>query len=256
MIKTDSHIHPYEKQKSLEGMRRFVLEAKKNGFDEICFTEHASLLPGRTEHDFKRYFDFAIQLRNEFSYPRINLGVELDYHPEKIDEVLAVIENYPFDYVLGSVHIHTSLYKEYSFGLSFEQIALLALDMILEAVKSNLFDAISHLDFFRVTAGKEDIYNPIALKEKFLEIFRQMSQRDICLEINTSSLRRPFHELHPVPEILKWAKEFNLKYTFASDAHEPQWVGFGYQEALNSLTESQLKNMVFFRQRKMIPNEF
>jgi len=252
MIKVDSHIHPYEKNKSLAGMREFVLEAQKNGFDEICFTEHASLLPGRTEYDFKRYFDFAMQLKNDFLSPQINLGVELDYHPEKVDEALEIINKYSFDYVLGSVHVHTGLYKENISKLSFESTALFALKMILETVKSKMFDAISHLDFFRILLPSEGIYKPVCLKEKFMEIFQEMEKRDVCLEINTSSLRRCFKDLHPCPEVLAWANDFNLKYTFASDAHEPKFVGFGYNEALSFLTEHQLQNMVLFRQRKAV----
>ncbi len=252
MIKADSHMHPYEKYQSLAGMRKFVLEAERNGFDEICFTEHASILPGRTEYDFRRYFDFAMQLQNEFLFPKINIGVELDYHPGKIDDAIKIINGYPFDYVLGSVHIHTGLYRENISKLSFESIAVLALDMILEAVKSNMFDAISHLDFFRKLLPDEETYNPVSLKGSFLEVFQEMENNDIGLEINSSSLRRYFNDLHPCPEVLTWANDFNLKYTFASDAHEPQFVGFGYRDVLSRLTEHQLQNMVLFRQRKAV----
>jgi hypothetical protein len=89
-------------------------------------------------------------------------------------------------------------------------------------------------------------------EEKFLEVFQEMEKRDVCLEINTSSLRRCFNDLHPCPEVLTWANNFNLNYSFASDAHEPRFVGFGYQEALSCLTEYQLQNMVLFRQRKAV----
>jgi histidinol-phosphatase (PHP family) len=251
MIKADTHIHPYENEKSLAGMRKFVLEANKNGFDEICFTEHAYLLPGRTENAFKRYINFAMDLKNEFSYPRINIGVELDYHPEKLYEIHKIIEDFPFDYVLGSVHIHTTLYKNEVSGFSFQNISLFTIDMILEAVKSNLFDAISHLDFFRMLIPEKEKYNPAYFKDGFLEIFKEMEKRDIALEINTSGLRRSFQSLHPEPEILKWANDFDLNYTFGSDAHESRFVGFGFHKALRALTKLQQENLVSFRKRKI-----
>lgn len=252
MIKADTHIHPYEKEKSLSGMRKFVLEAQQNGFDEICFTEHAYLLPGITEDDFNRYFDFAVKLKNEFSYPWINIGVELDYHPEMLEDAHKIIQNYPFDYVLGSVHIHTSLYKEKISGLPFKNISRFTIDMIFDAVKSNLFDAISHLDFFRILFKENEKYTPDSLKDGFLIIFQEMEKRNIALEINTSSLRRPFQSLHPAPEILKWANDFNLNYTFGSDAHKSRFVGFGHQTALNYLSKRQQGNLVFFRKRKIV----
>ena len=251
-MKIDSHMHPFEMKESLEGMREFVAAARDHGFDEISFTEHGSLLPGRTEEFFQRYADCAMTLKEEISSPRINFGIELDYHPEKPAEAAAIIAKYPFDYVLGSVHVHSSLYSKEIEGMTFDETADFALNMILKAVNSGLFNTITHFDFYRILAKIDDVHAPISHKDIILEIFRAMEQRGVCLEINSSSLRREINDLHPTPEILTWANDFNLKYTFGSDAHEAHLVGAGYDDVINALTESQRENLVTHHDRKSV----
>ncbi|MHC4873978.1 MAG: PHP domain-containing protein [Planctomycetota bacterium] len=254
-MKIDSHMHPYEKKKSLEGMREFVIAAREGGFEEISFTEHGVILGSLNEYEFQEYVDYTMQLRDEFSSPGINLGIELDYHPERLAEARAIIEKYPFDYVLGSVHVHTGLYRDNVAELSFAEIADFALDNILDAVRTGIFDTITHLDFFRILAGEDSDYNPALFKDKLLNVFQAMEEEGVCLEVNASSMRRKFLDLHPTPEILSLANNFNLKYTFSSDAHEAQYVGAGFSEVMNALTENQKRNMVTFRNRKSVGYE-
>jgi histidinol-phosphatase (PHP family) len=245
-------MHPFEMKESLEGMREFVDTARDNGFDEISFTEHGPLLPGRTVEFFQRYADRAMKLKEEVASPGINFGIELDYHPGKVDEAAAIIAEYPFDYVLGSVHVHCGLYSEEIKGMTFDEIADFALKMILEAVESKLFDTITHFDFYRILAGTEDVHAPISHKDIILRIFQAMEENGVCLEINSSSLRREINDLHPTLEILTWANDFDLKYTFGSDAHEAYLVGAGYDEAISALTESQRRKLVTHRERKSV----
>jgi histidinol-phosphatase (PHP family) len=251
-MKIDSHMHPFEMKESLEGMREFVIIAHNNGFEEISFTEHGSLLPGRTVEFFQHYADCAMKLKEEISSPRINFGIELDYHPGKVDEAAAIIAKYPFDYVLGSVHVHCGLYSEEIKGMTFNEIADFALKMILEAVESELFDTITHFDFYRILAGTNDVHTPISHKNIILRIFQAMEKNGVCLEINSSSLRREINDLHPTSEILTWANDFNLKYTFGSDAHEAHLVGAGYNEAISALTASQRRKLVTHHNRKSV----
>jgi histidinol-phosphatase (PHP family) len=193
-----------------------------------------------------------MKLKEEISSPKINFGIELDYHPDKVDEAAAIIAKYPFDYVLGSVHVHCGLYSEEIKGMTFDAIADFALKMILKAVKSGLFDTITHFDFYRILAGTDDVHAPISHKDIILRIFQAMEESGVCLEINSSSLRREFNDLHPTPEILTWANDFDLKYTFGSDAHEAHLVGAGYDEVIFALTNSQIKNLVTHHDRKSV----
>ena len=251
-MKIDSHMHPFEMKESLDGMREFVVAAQENGFDEISFTEHGTLLPGRTEEFFQSYAECAMLLKEEITSPRINFGIELDYHPDKVDEAAAIIARYPFDYVLGSVHVHTSLYRNEIAGMSFDEISNFALNTILNAAESDLFDTITHFDFFRILAKDGDIHTPESHKDIILAIFQAMETRGVCLEINSSSLRREINDLHPTLEILKWADDFDLNYTFGSDAHEAHLVGAGYQDAINALTESQRQKLVTHHNRESV----
>lgn len=250
-MKVDSHTHPFERDETLDGMRLFVEQARAKGFEEISFTEHGALLPGRTDEFFRNYAKFALQLKDESSFPRINFGIELDYHPTLLREAAAIVAEFPFDYVLGSVHVHTGLYSGDISGKSFDETVEFALSRILEAVESGVFDTITHFDFYRILLGdNQDEYVPSRHKDTTLEVFKAMERCGVCLEVNSSSLRRPINDLHPTPEILEWARDFDLKYTFASDAHEPHLVGAGYEEVMNALSDSQRAHLVTFRSRK------
>jgi histidinol-phosphatase (PHP family) len=262
MIKTDNHIHPFERERSKQGMRRFVLQAQKNGLQHICFTEHAPLLPsGMSEAEMEAYVRYTHELQEEFATPNIRLGVELDFHPDLIERAARLINQYPFDYVLGSVHIHTELYRERISGKSFEEVVSLALELTLEAVKSGLFDTIAHLDFCRwlCDAGRfgawPGTYHPEHFREQFLAIFAAMEATDTVLEVNSSGLCKSFSSVLPCPEVLQWAADFDLRYIFGSDAHTPDRVGEGRQTSLKMLLPRQRQALVPFLNSRSLAND-
>ena len=87
----------------------FGMEAQKRGFEELTFTEHCPLLPGKSKTAFDKYVALALELIEEISLPRVKLGIELDYHPQLVADAAHLIQQYPFDYVLGTVHVHSDL---------------------------------------------------------------------------------------------------------------------------------------------------
>ncbi len=258
MIKTDNHVHPFEHAQSKDGMRSFIMEAQKKGIEELTFTEHGPLLPGKSSASFDDYVAFARELIEETSFPRVKLGIELDYHPQLVADAASVIQQYPFDYVLGSVHIHTGLYADEIREMSYDEVIAFALRMTVEAVDTGLFDAIAHLDFFRWLSDANRFgawpgnYDPRNHQDAFMALLQRMADKDVALEVNSSGMNKAFASLLPCPEVLTWARDFDLMYVFGSDAHDAHKVGFGYQDVRTALAPCQIERLVTFRNRRAV----
>ena len=241
-------------------MVRYAARATDLGFDEICFTEHCPLPHpfGRSRMKqayFEDYVKLARDIQEDFPELRIKTGIEVDYHPDITDYLAGIIELQPFDFVLGSIHIHTPLCRPLIEGKSFDEIADSAMRLSIEAAASGLFDAIAHLDFCRWDPAFDNppgVYEPGRHRSIVRELLAVMAKEGVCLEVNSSGLAKRFAEILPCPTILEWAADFDLHYTFGSDAHRVERVGAGYGEVMSALSHSQRARLVTFRQRKRI----
>ncbi len=72
----------------------------------------------------------------------------------------------------------------------------------------------------------------------------------MCIEINTSGLRKPARELYPGREILAMAKELGIPLTLGSDAHQPDDVGRDFDVAYPLLKEFGNGEIATFTKRK------
>ena len=142
----------------------FVEAARAAGVDEIGFTEHVyyfrqtrSLwtVPYHVErcvYDIESYVD-AVVTAKERGLP-VKLGLEVDYVPGREDETRDLLEPYPWDYLLGSIHwldgfgiddsprLLDELGVEGSWRRYFEALA--------GAARSGLFDSLSHPDVIKI----------------------------------------------------------------------------------------------------------
>ena len=84
---------------------------------------------------------------------RIVLGIEADFIPDTLEETAAALRQYPFEYVIGSVHIvgdrfgfdHPEMAGRLeAYGI--DRIHLESLELTRQAAESGLFDVVGHLD--------------------------------------------------------------------------------------------------------------
>ena len=94
---------------------------------------------------------------------RIILGIEADFIPETLEQTAAVLEQYPFEYVIGSVHIvgdrfgfdHPEMEPRLAeYGI--DRIHLESLELTRQAAESRLFDIIGHFDHAKKFGPPED----------------------------------------------------------------------------------------------------
>ena len=108
---------------------------------------------------------------------------------------------------------------------------------------SDLVQAANDGDLALLEGGEEWFSEMVAAT--LMELLAVMAKEGVCLEVNSSGLAKRFAEILHCPTILEWAADFDLHYTFGSDAHGVERVGAGYGEAMSALSQSQRARLHF-----------
>jgi histidinol-phosphatase (PHP family) len=235
----------------------YVDAARAAGLDEIGFTEHVYYfkqtlplwhVPYHTErcvHDIASYLD-AIVAAKERGLP-VKLGLEVDYEPGREEETRRVLEPYPWDYLLGSIHFIDG------FGIDgkprlidevgVEEAWRRYFETLVAAARSGLFDSLSHPDLVKISGERVDgfDYGPVA---------EAIADSGIAIEVSTAGLRKPVGELYPDPGFLRACRERSVAVTLASDAHYPELVGRDFDRALELLRSMGYETITVFEARE------
>ncbi|AEG15054.1 histidinol phosphate phosphatase HisJ family [Desulfofundulus kuznetsovii DSM 6115] len=262
----DYHIHPgYSIDAEDYSILDYCQQAMKLGLREICFTPHLEVDPVRRRLDWfvrvngklhpmedlgwlDHYFRDIEEARSQLHDRKLKIkaGLEVGYERGCEKTIEKILNNYPFDYVLGSIHCleHQSIssWEEsriYFSSHTAEEACGEYFQVLKEAVESNLFDCIGHLDLYR-RHGERLLGTTLGSAHKGMvePILKEMARRNMGLEVNTSSLRRGLTEFHPSREILLQARECGVKiFTVGSDAHRLSELGAYTDQAVLMLEE-------------------
>lgn len=111
----DYHMHTHFSGDSEANPREHVLKAIEMNLDEICFTDHRDFdYPiDSFELDVENYYQEIQSLKEEFKDQiKIKWGIEMGLDLDHQEEIENLIQQYPFDFVIGSIHVihHTEFY--------------------------------------------------------------------------------------------------------------------------------------------------
>ena len=248
MIKSDFHMHPNLTNEPNRA-DAFIENAIKQGFKEICFTDHMPLSicdagdrikKGNINKYCKAVKEKAKKYENNII---IKTGIEIDYHPDFINEIEAVLEQGTFDYVIGASHFHIPGYNIKIENMTPNEYAKISFENSLLAIKSGYFDTIAHIDLqrwvytvpkrFKILQGEYSINE----NEKIIrEIMKELEKTKVNLEINSLAILHKVGDkgVYPAHEIMDISYDYNISYKFGSDAHSYDWVGHGYDSLINS----------------------
>lgn len=187
---------------------------------------------------------------------RLKFGIEADFFPGCEEDLVEILSQYQWDYVIGSVHFYKGWgfdnpdTKEYFHHFDLNVLYEEHFKVIEQAISSKLFDIVGHLDNLKVYGFRP---NEEDLKGYYRRIAQSLKENDTATEINTGlAYRYPINEMCPSPEFLKILSQYEVPITMSSDAHFPDDVGNLLDEARELLKSIGIKKIATFEKRKRI----
>lgn len=256
----DYHIHTPLCGHAVGQPDEYTAKAIEVGLEEIGFSDHAPLLthdaPDLTMHmgQLSEYHKMIEDARERCRDKLVvKVGIEADFIPGYEEQTKALLEKYPYDYVIGSIHF----IKEWGFDNPAEkqdwqykdvdQVYHDYYDLLQQSAECGLFDILGHVDLVK-KFGHRPQEN---LKEEIETTAEVLKEVGVVVEINTAGLRKPVKEIYPALNVLKIYNKFGVPITFGSDAHEPLEVGFAYPKAVELAKAAGYKEYVTFKQRSI-----
>ncbi|WP_034385019.1 histidinol-phosphatase [Deinococcus sp. YIM 77859] len=241
----DSHLHTPLCGHATGTPREYAQAALDAGLSGICFTDHMPMpvwydAPWRMRLDqLAEYVDTVREVQAEFAGRlTVRLGLEADFHPGTERFVERVLNAYPWDYVIGSVHYLGAWgFDNPEFAAEYEARDLGELyrdyyALVAGAAQTGLFDSVGHLDLPK-KFGHRDPDGSAALRA--LDV---IAAAGLALDFNTAGWRKPVAEAYPSPELTRAAAERGLPFVLGSDAHAPGEVGFRFADAWRQIGEA------------------
>ena len=221
-------------------MERSCERAIEVGLPALAFTEHADwavVHEGQHSVDMVGYLDAVERCRAKFKGLRILTGVELGephLFPRETAEVLAAA---PLDHVLGSIHsvriggelLDASQFRKTE-GLDFPGAVREYFREALAMVDSDQpFETLAHIDYpKRYWVDGAAPYREEDYEEEIRAILSSAARSGRVLEVNTTR----GDTLCPDITVVRWWRELGGQaVSYASDAHQPDKVGAGFELA-------------------------
>jgi len=244
-------------------MEDYIAAARLKGIEEIGFSDHLPMYwlpesernPGlaMSEQELPLYVAKVIKLREEHSDLSVKIGIEADYIPGNNMALNSLLELYPFDYVLGSVHFvngwavdNPANKNDYEY-LNIDEIYTAYFSYLQSAAQSGLFNIMAHPDLIK-KFGYRPKSDLASLHKQTAAIF---AKSGVCAEINTAGLRYPASEIYPSLELLRFFKKYGVPVTVGSDAHLPEQVGKDWNKAALYLKEAGYREIATFAERRL-----
>jgi histidinol-phosphatase (PHP family) len=282
----DYHLHLWphgqrDTAPTLDHVRSYCEHALRAGVAEIALTEHLfrfvqadRLLRGfwETEPDrrlrvsMESYWDDHARadldeyvecgLAAKAAGLPVVLGLEVDFYRGRMDEVARLLDGYPFDVLLGSVHwIGTWRFDDLDDSVSMDEWSSRDVDEawgaytsdVEELAASGTCDVLAHPDLVKV-AG----FRPLSPKECWDRIAEAAAASGMAAEVSSAGWRKPANEAYPAAPLLERLVERGVPLTTASDAHRLPDVADRSAEIRQMLAEVGVETLQAYRGRNPV----
>ena len=191
----------------------------------------------------------------------LRLGIEADFVQGREDKMANLLDGRPWDYVIGSVHFlrgravdMTGAFDIWGRGESPDKVWKRYFETLAESARTGMYDIIAHPDLVKVWGGKHPC--PEADPRKYYEpAVEAFAESGVAVEVSTAGLRKPVGEIYPARAYLEMVVEAGCPIALSSDAHVPEDIGHGYDQALELLSDVGITELAVFegRERRMEP---
>lgn len=281
----DYHLHLWphtssDAPLSLEAVADYCARAAEAGVVEIALTEHLfrfrqadALVAGFWDedessvplrHSMAEYWRFhngadldayvSTVLEAKRAGLPVVLGLEVDYYRGRMDEVAALLEGYPFDVLLGSVHwLGAWRFDDLDDALSMGEWSTRQVDdcwhaytlAIEELAATGTCDVLAHPDLIKV-AGRL----PSSPAEWWDRIAEAASAHGTAAELSSAGWRKPVGEQYPAEPLLARFAAHGVPFTTASDAHGLEQVADRAADLRAALEAVGVDHVQGFRRRQ------
>jgi histidinol-phosphatase (PHP family) len=248
----DLHIHTHFCGHAEGTLDEFVQSAMRKGITEIGFADHfpypshyvesvpLCVIP---ETLFPDYVSEIAEIQEKYKNQiTIRFAAEVDYLSETMEETRLRIQKYPFDYVLGSIHILENGMIDYNEATLLEKMDQFGgagglWEKYWDAVEGMILSGFCHIVAHFDLPKKIEIAKPVKdYSDRVDHLLDLILKRNLVLEMNTGGIDRTFNGMpYPSERILKQAAEKGVDVTLGSDAHRPNEVGRYFKDAVQLL---------------------
>jgi histidinol-phosphatase (PHP family) len=261
MKRMDYHMHTYFSADSEENPEQHVLQAIHKGLEEICFTDHQDFdYPGMAfDLDIEPYYQEIQALKEKYrDQIQIKWGIEIGLDRNYKKEIDTVITSYPFDFVIGSIHVinRTEFYNPASFFTNKTKTEAhhAFFKETLACVKEfDNFNVLGHLDYIvRYGPYKDKRIDYDKHTDMIDEILKTLITKKIGLEVNTSGYTIHKNCGFPNYDIIKRYYALGGRIiTIGTDAHVSERVGAHVDTVMKEYQKIGFNEISTFTNRKL-----
>ena len=256
----DYHIHTTLCKHADGKMEEYIESAIEKGISEICFADHIPFPDGfDSEHrmaleDMETYIEQINIMKRKYREISILIGIEADYMEGYENYYERFLDSFPFDLVIMSIHyIKKWSGNQWVFNYEYTRKTLKQkyrdyFNTMIRGIRTGLFDVVGHFDLVK-RPGRSLLQTN---NKEITEVLDTISKVGMTIELNTSGIRRPINDIYPSLEILELAIEKGIPIVFSSDAHQPEYVGYCFDELLNHLFNYTNFHVAQYNRRKLI----
>lgn len=265
---TDYHVHlrpddveaTAEEHFTEENAARYRAAADAAGVTELGVSEHVHRFSEALaiwDHPFWR-----AQARDDLGAycelaerAGLRVGIEMDYVPGREDAIANLLDRYPFDYVIGSVHfVGEGAVDHPEFDVwrrepDPDRLWGRYFELLAEAARSGLYDILAHPDLVKYWGGGRPApsRDPRFHYEPAVEA---IAESGVAVEVSTAGLRKPVGEIYPAPGLAEMCVEAGAAFALSSDAHVPDDVGRDYDVAVAAMRGWGIGEIAVFEGRR------
>ena len=269
---TDYHVHLRPDDVDATAARYFTSAnadryrtlASERGIAELGVAEHVYRFNQALEvwrHPFwQRYANDDLDAYCEFVHGEtdLRLGIEADFVPGAEDRISNLLDGRPWDYVVGSVHfvrdaaVDIDEWDVWDRGEDPDRVWRRYFETVAESARSGLYDILAHPDLVKVW-GRERPRPEGDLRRFYEPAVEAFAEAGVAVEVSTAGWRKPVGELYPAPAFLEMVVEAGCPIALSSDAHEPNELGYRYEDAVKLLEDLGVRELSVFDARERRP---
>lgn len=267
MMLSDSHMHTSFSTDSDTPVEKMIEGAIAKGLDSICITDHFDMdFPfyeefgdGAFQFDPNEYMQTLQKFQKEYEDKiHIRIGVEIGLQTHLQEFYQNMTESFPFDFVIGSVHLvdgKDPYYRDGFAGMTDRELYRRGFENTLENLQHvTAFDVLGHLDYVvRYGTYKEKEYSQTEFAEIIDEILKKVIALGKGIELNTAGWKYGLPFCNPRPDVIKRYRELGGEIiTIGADGHKPEHIAYDFGKVSDVLKECGFKYYTEFEARKPI----